>query len=258
MADRQARGRAGDGARIEAAASGDGDQTSVKRYSAKQVERTLAKYETEEVEVPVGDDLHLRMVETADAYALLDSLIEREAGGARITRFPYWAEIWPAALALARWFAQAEAPAPDVARELGCGIGVVGIALARMGWQVEATDYVEDALVFATHNARRNGVGGRHQVSYLDWSHPVGRPVRTLVGSDVAYEKTLHPYLQRTVRALLEPGGQLILSDPGRPAAQPLFASLEGSGFAHRKHELEVTWQALTHQVDVHAFIRPA
>lgn len=231
----------------------------MKRYSPRQVARTLAKYDTKEVEVVVDDDLRLRMLETADAYALLDRLIEQEeAGTARVTRFPYWAEIWPASLGLARWFAGPAGPPPGVALELGCGLGLVGVALARLGWQVEATDYVEDALVFTTHNARRNGISGRHQVAYLDWSHPVGGPFPVLVGSDVAYEKTLHPYLQRTVRALLAPRGQLILSDPGRPAAQPLFASLEGAGFVHRRDTVEVAWQSLRHNVDIHTFLRPA
>ena len=195
----------------------------MKRYSQKQVDRTLAKYDTVEVEVCVGPDLRLRMVETADAYGLLDDLVDRDAGEWRSIRFPYWAETWPAAVGLARWFAGPEAPAAGPACELGCGTGLVGVALARMGWRVRATDYVEDALLFATHNARRNGAAGRHQVSYLDWSHPVGSPCPCLVGSDLAYEKSLHPPLERTVRALLEPGGRLILSDPGRPVARSFY-----------------------------------
>lgn len=230
----------------------------MKRYSARQIERTLAKYETDEVEVVVSDALRMQMLETSDAYALLDRLIEREAAGrSRVTRFPYWAEIWPAALGLARWFASSQDAARGAARELGCGVGLVGIALARLGWQVEATDYVEDALVFANHNARRNGVDGRHRVSYLDWSHPVGRPCEWLVGSDVAYEKSLHPYLLRTVRALLAPGGHLVLSDPGRPAAQPLFTAIAGAGYAHRRGVVDVRWKSLTHAVDIHTFERP-
>lgn len=233
----------------------------MKRYSPRQIERTLARYETDEVEVVVSDALRVQMLETTDAYALLDRLLEQEeAGRARVTRFPYWAEIWPAALGLAQWFASRDVAGGgprSAARELGCGVGLAGIALARLGWQVEATDYVEDALVFANHNARRNGVDGRHRVSYLDWSHPVGRPCEFLVGSDVAYEKSLHPYLLRTVRALLAPGGRLVLSDPGRPAAQPLFTAIAGAGYAHRQGVVEVRWKSLTHAVDIHTFERP-
>ena len=229
---------------------------AAKRYSPQQVDRTLAKYDTVDVEVALRPDLRLRMVETADAYALLDDLIERNAGDSPSTRFPYWAEIWPSAVGLARWFAGPEAPAADLACELGCGTGLVGVALARMGWRVQATDYVEDALRFAAHNGRRNRAGSRHQVSYLDWSHPVGSPYPCLVGSDVAYEKSMHPQLERTVHALLEPRGRLILSDPGRPAAQPFFAALKAAGFRHRKEVMEVTWKTRSHSVEIHDFSR--
>jgi len=231
----------------------------VKRYSGRQITRTLRKYDTKEVDVVVDDALQLSMVETADAYALLDRLIEQEegTGPGRTTRFPYWAEIWPASLALSRWFAESSDP-PGHALELGCGLGLVGVAMARLGWTVEATDFVEDALVFAAHNAARNGAGARHTVAYLDWSHPVGTPGALLVGSDVAYEKMLHPYLQRTIRGLLAPGGRLVLSDPGRPAARPFFEAMSAAGYGHRIDRMGVTWNALEHQVDIHTFVRPA
>ncbi len=229
----------------------------VKRYSRKQVARTLAKYDLDEVEIVLRPDLRLRMMQTADAYALLDDLIDRDAGDRGSTRFPYWAETWPSAVGLARWFAGPDAPAADLACELGCGTGLVGVALARMGWRIRATDYVEDALLFATHNASRNGAGARHSVSYLDWRHPVGAPCRWLVGSDLAYEKSVHPQLERTVRALLEPGGRLVLSDPGRPAARPLLNALEGAGFRHRVESMEVEWKGVAQTIDIHLFIRP-
>ena len=230
----------------------------VKQYSQRQVARTLAKYDLEEVEVVLRPDLRLRMLQTADAYALLDALIDRDGGDWRSTRFPYWAETWPSAVGLARWFSGPDAPAADLGCELGCGTGLVGVALARMGWRIRATDYVEDALLFATHNAGLNGAGGRHSVSYLDWRHPVGAPYPWLVGSDIAYEKSLHPQLERTVRALLVPGGRLILSDPGRPAARPFFEALKGAGFRHQVESMEVDWKGLAQTVDIHHFVQPA
>ncbi|MDA0334213.1 MAG: hypothetical protein O2782_03510 [bacterium] len=231
----------------------------MKRYSSKHIRRTIKKYDTKIVDVDIVSDMRLSMLETTDPYALLDRLIEQEQADGRdkVTRFPYWAEIWPAALALSRWFVTTSPP-PEKALELGCGLGLVGVTLARLGWMVEATDFVEDALVFTAHNAERNGVGGRHIVSYLDWSHPVGTPGQVLVGSDVAYEKSLHPYLMRTVRALLVPGGRLILSDPGRPAARPFLEAMSRAGYDHRTDEVAVTWNSLEHRVDIHTFIRPA
>ncbi|MBT3342952.1 MAG: methyltransferase domain-containing protein [Gemmatimonadetes bacterium] len=230
------------------------------RYARRQTTRTLAKYDTVSIDVELEPEMSVSMVQTRDTYALLDRLIEQEeAGTARVTRFPYWAEIWPAAVGLSRWFVQhaPESTSVDI-RELGCGLGLVGVALARSGWRVEATDYVEDALVLAAHNARSNGVAEyRHRVAYLDWSHPVGEVCDCLVASDVAYEKTLHPYLLRTLRQLLRPGGRLYLSDPRRPAAQPLFEALRDLGYEHERHTVDVEWQSLTHQIDIHRLRKP-
>ncbi|MFH1571408.1 MAG: methyltransferase domain-containing protein [Gemmatimonadota bacterium] len=230
----------------------------MKRYTENQIRRTLLKYDLRQTGVEVANGTVLSMVETVDAYSLLDRLIERGDERYRTLRFPYWAEIWPASVALSRWLWSGRAPQPRaVALELGCGTGLVGVALARLGWQVESTDFVEDALIFAAHNARANRVEALHRVGYLDWSHPVGEPTDCIVASDVAYEKKSQPYLGRAVRRLLRPGGQLYISDPRRPASQPFLASLERQGYAHRVEQVEVHWRALGHVVDIHAFTRP-
>ena len=233
----------------------------MKRYSDRQIEKTLLKYDTQETWVHLnGGAGSVRILETEDALALLDRLIEQERSQPiRRPRFPYWAEIWPASLGLSRFLVETETPRPDVlVKELGCGLGLVGIALARVGCAVEATDFVEDALVFSSHNAASNGISALHRVSYLDWSHPVGRQTDCMVGADIAYEQRNHPYLLRVVRKLLRPGGILYLGDPQRPAAKPLISALREQGFTHRSTTLAVTWKSLDHQVDVHVLQKPA
>jgi len=234
------------------------DGTTVKHYSRRQIQRTLRKFDTREAAVEVTDDVALRMVEIADAYALLDRLLEREDPQDPVTRFPYWAEIWPASLALARWFLSVRPPPPTgITLELGCGMGLVGVALAKLGWRVQATDFVEDALVLSTLNARNNRVASQHQVSYLDWKHPVGAPTDCVVASDVAYEKQAHPYLARVIGRLLLPGGRLYMSDPRRPVSQTFFATLECQGYSHEVESVSVRWRSLGHEVDIHRFVRP-
>jgi predicted nicotinamide N-methyase len=235
--------------------SSPGHVVPVKRYSARQVERTLAKYDSVDAEIDVTPDLRLSVVQSQDAYALLDRMLESDPAGER-ARFPYWAEIWPSWVGRARGFAQ-QGGVSGRARELGCGVGVAGVALAALGWNVEATDYVEDALVFAAHNAARNGVGHRHTVGYLDWSHPVGKPLSLLVGSDLAYEKANHPYLNRVLRALLLPGGRFVLSDPARPTARPFVEGLVRSGYGHERDQVGVEWDGMQHRIDIHTFTRP-
>jgi len=230
----------------------------MKRYSARQIRRTLGMYVTRTAEFCLGAGIRLKLEEVEDAYSLLDHMIERKRLPVHYDRFPYWAEIWPASLALARWFCQAESLTPCLRTlELGCGVGLVGIALARLGWHVEATDFVEDALVFATHNAGLNQVVGRHRVGYLDWTNPVGSPCECMVASDVVYEKKNHPHLVRVLHKRLQPGGHFYLSDPQRPAARQFVQLLRERRYEHRSEVLILPWESKEHPIDIHIFRRP-
>ena len=71
---------------------------------------------------------------------------------------PYWAQPWPAGVLLAEAVLQGERGGGREAIEIGCGIGLVALAAATMGWRVTAGDYDEDALAFVSLNAERNGV----------------------------------------------------------------------------------------------------
>lgn len=231
---------------------------SLRHYTNRQLRRALGKFSTKETEVDLGAQMVLRITEVEDAYALLDRLIAQEAQGPRTERFPYWAELWPSSVGLARWFCeqQLEAP-PGGARELGCGLGLVGVTLARLGWRVEATDFVQTALVFATHNARTNQAGANHGTAYLDWRHPAGLPVSCLVAADVVYEKQNHAYLSGVLFHLLLPGGRFFLADPQRPAARFFVALLKEQGYGHQVETHPVSWKSLEHRVDIHTFTKP-
>lgn len=231
---------------------------AMKRYAPRHIRRTLSKYETKEVQLTLGERVELVMVEVGDAYSLLDRMIEQEGRLHRVERFPYWAELWPASIALGRWMVQAKLPVPTGwVRELGCGLGLVGIGLAKLGWKIEATDFVEDALIFSAHNARLNRVETRHRVAYLDWSKPVGSPLDCLIGSDVVYEKKNHPYLGRVLRKLLRPGGTFYMSDPQRSSARDFVEMLVVQGFDHRVETWAERWNSLEHRVDIHIFTKP-
>ena len=228
----------------------------MKRYTTKQIRNTLRKYSIKTTELNVAEDVKLILSEVEDAYGLLDRMIEQEGRLHRAERYPYWAELWPAALALGRWFCNAGLESGHI-KELGCGLGLVGITLARLGWRVEATDFVEDALVFTAYNALENRVSNRLSVSYLDWSNPMGPPCECLVASDVVYEKSNHPYLAQVLRTLLQPGGIFYLGDPRRPQAGPFVEMLKQQGYLHRAESLTVGWKSRDCKVDIHILNKP-
>src|SRR5947209_20528528 len=80
---------------------------------------------------------------------------EELAGGEEGDELPYWAEIWPAGIALARYLAEGPLARGPVL-ELGAGVGVVGLALARRGVDVVQTDLVPAALRVPRFNTARN------------------------------------------------------------------------------------------------------
>ena len=230
----------------------------MKRYGDRQIRRTLSKYDTRQVRRSLASGCDLQMTEVGDVNVLLNSMIEREGRFQGVERFPYWAELWPMALAMAQWFCRAEEPIPrGWTYELGCGLGLVGIALAKLGWRVEATDFVEDALIFAAHNAQRNGVQHNHRVAYLDWRNPVGEPRECLVGSDIVYEKKNHRYLERILHKLLLPGGRFYLGDPQRKDADDFVWRLVSQGYSQRRETRVETWNSVEYQVAIYVFTKP-
>ena len=105
------------------------------------------------VEEVVGIGGHdLCLLRPRDAEALLsEEAFEHEEF------LPYWAELWPSALALAR---AVGARALHGARtlELGCGLGLPSLAAALAGGRVLATDWAPDAITMTARNAERNGL----------------------------------------------------------------------------------------------------
>jgi predicted nicotinamide N-methyase len=139
---------------------------------------------------------------------------------------PYWAELWPSALALARAVG-ARALRGARTLELGCGLGLPSLAAAAAGGRVVATDWAPDAIAMTTRNAQRNGL--TVEALRCSWTEPeplIARaPWDLVLASDVLYEprngEALLPLLPRLVDTL----GEIWLADPGRPAATPFLAA---------------------------------
>jgi len=122
---------------------------------------------------------------------------------------PYWAELWPAATALAEAL-------PDVGGlrvvELGCGLGVPSLVAAARGADVTATDWAEDAIGLLRANAARNGLALVAEVR--DWRLPWPDRFDLALAADVLYEqRNVEPVLNR----LRELAPQALVGLAGRP-----------------------------------------
>ncbi len=141
---------------------------------------------------------------------------------------PYWADIWPASVGLARFIMRGPSLVQQRVVDLGCGIGVAGAAAARRGATVIFADREPDALHFARFNARKNGAR-EHQELRFDWDReylPAG--IDLLLLADVAYHPPSHPGLLRQVQAIIRSGGRVISADPFRKSTNDFINKLEG------------------------------
>lgn len=153
---------------------------------------------------------------------------------------PYWAYLWPAAIAMSQQVVNAPwAKGTDVL-ELGCGVGLVGLAALAVGCRVTMTDYDPQAVLVAAHNARLNGFAD-FDAQQLDWRHPPARQYPVILGCDLLYEeRNLEPIL-RLLDMMLSPGGECWLADGGRRHVHR-FLSLSGErGYGIRVFNAEGT-----------------
>lgn len=208
----------------------------------------LQRYATTEVDLDVyGRRIGLSKI--ADLEALLAYI--DPVTFAEDERLPYWAELWPSALALACYIMQHVSLAGRQVLELGCGLGLVGVVAALQGARVLCTDYEADALAFARHNARRNAC---RQVRFrlVDWRRPLlRRRYDMILASDVIYEARNFGPLVAVLQRYLARGGCALFAEPGRPNAMPFFALLRQRGFTYDKVVIPVEWDGV-HQIAIY------
>jgi len=153
-----------------------------------------------------------------DSEALL-----REEAFEREELLPYWAELWPSGVALARALAGRSLRGARTL-ELGCGLGAASIVAALAGARVLATDWSPGAIALTERNAARNGARLRTaRCTFEDTPGLEGEHAWDLVlAADVLYERRNVALLLDVLPRLLARGGEILLADPGRPAT-PAF-----------------------------------
>ncbi len=150
-------------------------------------------------------------------------------------RLPYWAEVWASAPVLAGHLRRRPGLAGKAILELGCGLGLAGIAAAQAGATVVMTDYEEDALAFARFNALVNlDAEQRSRVSFrcMDW-RDAGNPGEfdVIVGADIVYERANFEPLLSLAARLLNPGGVFLITDPQRDIGRDFIRAAGRGGF---------------------------
>jgi predicted nicotinamide N-methyase len=162
-------------------------------------------------------DGHICLLRPRDTEALLD-----EHAFEQDEFMPYWADLWPSGIALARTLSGRSLRRARVL-ELGCGLGLPSLVAARAGGRVLATDWSAAALGLLRSNAAANGVS--LQTAHVDWAHPeellADAPFDLVLAADVLYERRNVALLLSLLPRL---GAEVWLADPRRSFAEAFLA----------------------------------
>jgi predicted nicotinamide N-methyase len=199
------------------------------------------RYDTVLREVNVGASV-FTLLSVRDTNALVDA-IDPEVFAAD-ERFPYWADLWVSSVALAGHLTGLTAGTRVL--ELGCGLGLAGIAAARAGATVTLTDIDPDALLFAAENAALNLEPAQRErvtITPMDWRAPVPQTRYDLViGADIVYERRFFDPLLALLPCVTAPGGAVLLAEPGRAVGMDFFTQARAAGWRVSTSRLSRVW----------------
>lgn len=184
----------------------------------------------------VTDDLPIQVVE-----------LYRQSFLNRRTSFPkcsycgedrFWNVTWPAALALARYLARKfsyERLNGCRALVFGCGVGLEGLVLAKLGAFVSFLDHIPDALQLVYRNCILNEIESFETICCC-WRNlkdilKIGK-YDLLVGSDVLYNPDEMIWIESLLTTTLKTDGIAFFADPGRSnSVINFFSHLVKNGF---------------------------
>jgi predicted nicotinamide N-methyase len=172
--------------------------------------------ETVEETVTIADRLVSVVLPRAGSTRLGD-----EAFGDEVV-MPYWAEMWPSGVELARALVGRSLRGARTL-ELGCGgLALPSIVASLAGGRVLATDWSADALAFAARNARRSRA--KVETALSSWTEPelleARAPWDLVLAADVLYEARTAAILADLLPRLVAPRGSVWIADPKRDPAE--------------------------------------
>lgn len=185
-------------------------------------------------------DRHPRCIEiyaVDDPASVIDgaALLKRES----IDEPPYWALIWIGSRAIASRLLESTLAADAEVLDLGCGLGLSGIAAARAGGRVTFVDHIEEPLEFVRASLAHNTLEAV-AVARLDFTtESLGKRFDLILAADIVYDPADYRPLVEFLDSHLQTSGAILLTESLRADACEVIELLKARGMTV---VTEATW----------------
>lgn len=187
-------------------------------------------YLTRISDVPLGGpDMRVRSLSDNRQYDDLQGHADR--AGISSAQWGHFGQIWPSGCALAQAMYVFDVDGKRIL-ELGCGLALASLVLARRGADITASDHHPLAEQFLAYNA---GLNDLPMPVYRDlpWSADASELGRfdLIIGSDILYERNHCALLAALLDRLAQAQSEIVISDPGRGNSGRMTHALAAQGY---------------------------
>lgn len=198
----------------------------------------------------------IRLLALADAESSIDAgALLREAV---IEDPPYWALVWTGARAIAARLASFPFDEGSRVLDLGCGLGLSGLAAASRGAKVVFGDYLEEPLDFVRASLGGLGLEGS-EVKRVDFTRDEDHGRFDLIlAADIVYDPAHYGPLADFLDRHLAERGCILLTESLRADARVFLEGLEKRGFEDDRRALWVMEDGRRERTWLHELRRPA
>jgi predicted nicotinamide N-methyase len=176
-----------------------------------------------------GHDYRIRALSDLQQFA--DPTGQAHRAGISSSLWSLFGQVWPSGRVLAEAMSGFDVAGKRIL-ELGCGLGLSSLVLAKRGADVVASDHHPLAESFLAYNA---GLNDLPAVTYRDlpWSVPDATlgSFDLIIGSDILYERDHAAQIAAMMLRHANPDAELLVTDPGRGNSGPFTRAMAEQGY---------------------------
>jgi methyltransferase-like protein 23 len=180
----------------------------------------------------------------------------KQKAGNEHAPFPYWAKLWPSAIALGEFILKHPGLLyGKVVAELAAGLGLPSFVAAKYAPRVCCSDYLPEAIEVINRSIAANNFSNVDS-RLIDWNNiPGDLTPDVLLLSDINYAPQEFNTLQRVLLGFLNRGTSILLSSPHRLMAKTFVEVL--LPWCTYTEEITTTYNGVTTVISVFVLKNP-